>query len=277
MPLARLLLTTEVACTLFDEYAAHRATDRGREETGWLLLGRRRGDEALALATIPAGELRDAGVGHVGFNGEAQALASRIVRQADRGASVLGVVHTHPASLRHPSRGDYDGDIAWVKGLRGAEGAFGIGTADAASAGDAGPQNEAGTVWCRGALRFSWYALAAGDKNYRPLPVEVVPGPDLASALRSVWAELETHAGRLDRLATQLAGVTFGVSDGLAKPCLTATVPAAGTADRVAVALEGAAARYYLLRADDVSAAGVDEPRPDAGVYRVLAELAARG
>ena len=52
--LRRVVLTDEVGRTLFEEYAAHRATDRGAEEIGWQLLGLRGPDEAVALATLPA-------------------------------------------------------------------------------------------------------------------------------------------------------------------------------------------------------------------------------
>src|SRR5262245_32627439 len=118
-PLRRVLLTDGVGRTLFEEFAAHRAETRGDEETGWLLLGLREADQALVLATLPAGTQRDAGVAHVRFNSVAQAVGSRIVRQTDRRLSILGVVHTHPGSLRHPSDGDYEGDRVWVGQLRG--------------------------------------------------------------------------------------------------------------------------------------------------------------
>src|ERR1700679_4315283 len=53
--LKRVVLTDEGSRTLFEEFAAHRKGKRGEEETGWLLLGRRAGDEAIILATLPAG------------------------------------------------------------------------------------------------------------------------------------------------------------------------------------------------------------------------------
>src|SRR5258708_1362178 len=83
-PLQRLLLTDGVGHTLFEEYAAHRASSRGDEETGWVLLGLREMSEAVVLATLPAGTQRKAGVAHVQFNSGGQILGSRIVRQADR-------------------------------------------------------------------------------------------------------------------------------------------------------------------------------------------------
>jgi len=141
--LDRVVLTDEVSRTLFDEFAAHRDTSRGEEETGWVLLGVREVHEALVLATLPAGAERSAGVAHVRFNSEGQALASRIVRQWDRRLTMLGVVHTHPGSLRHPSDGDYYGDSQWVGRLRGGQGIFGIGTADGPSPRGAGSAEKA--------------------------------------------------------------------------------------------------------------------------------------
>src|SRR5262245_5124720 len=99
-PLERIVLTDGVGRTLFEEYAAHRDGNRGEEETGWVLLGVREAREAVVIATLPAGTQRNAGVGHVQFDSRGQALASRIVRQADRRVVMLGVVHTHPGSLR---------------------------------------------------------------------------------------------------------------------------------------------------------------------------------
>src|SRR5206468_312309 len=189
--------------------------ERGGEETGWLLLGWRDADEAVALATLPAGADREAGEAHVRFNSSAQAVGSRIVRQADRRLTLLGVVHTHPGSLRHPSDGDFRGDSKWVAQLRGGDGVFGIGTADAKP----GPTDA--VAWqpqpnrqCLGELCLSWYALGKDDRAYRPLPVEVTLGPDLAKPLRPVWGQVEEYAERLDKLARQQARVAFGVLPG---------------------------------------------------------------
>ena len=74
-------LTDSVARTLFDGFKGHRQSDRGEEESGWVLLGVREERQALALATLPAGTRRRAGVAHVQFNGEAQGLASRMLGQ----------------------------------------------------------------------------------------------------------------------------------------------------------------------------------------------------
>src|SRR5205085_1967938 len=162
--------------------------------TGWVLVGLREASEAVVLATFPAGTRRDAGVAHIRFDSSGQVLASRIIRQADRRLTPLGVVHTHPGSLRHPSDGDLRGDGQWVRYLRGQEGVFGIGTADA------GPMPPAlfahqprAHVQCLGELRFSWYALRHGDHAYRPLPVELTIGPDLARGLHDVWTTVEGH------------------------------------------------------------------------------------
>ena len=48
-PIARVVLTDEVNRTLFGEYAAHRDTDRGGEETGWVLLGVRDPDRVRQI------------------------------------------------------------------------------------------------------------------------------------------------------------------------------------------------------------------------------------
>src|SRR5437867_2008823 len=82
--LEHVVLTDSVARTLFDGFKTHRQSDRGEEEIGWVLLGVREERQALALATLPAGTRRRAGVAHVQFNGEAQGLASRMLRQWDR-------------------------------------------------------------------------------------------------------------------------------------------------------------------------------------------------
>ena len=57
------------------------------------------------------------------------------------------------------------------------------------------------------------------DNNYRPLPIEISLGPDLATSLRTVWNELEDYAGSLDRLCRQFAQVKFEVVEGPALAC----------------------------------------------------------
>lgn len=282
-----MVLTDDVCRTLFEEYAAHRASDRGAEEIGWLLLGRRDADEATVLATLPAGTMRDAGEAHVRFNGPAQAVGYRIVWQEDRKLTTLGVVHTHPGSLRHPSKGDLRGDREWVPQLRGGDGVFGIGTADAANEkGRAdepeGPppgvaRNPKPHVQCLGTLRFSWYGLAAGDRRYRELPVGLTIGPDLARGLRPVWAAIEEYAERLDRLARQMAKVRFGVTDGKHGPALTVTVGLGEPGRAVRVQLEGKEVRYLYESDGKVSQVELPETPPDQGVYLLLAELAGKG
>jgi hypothetical protein len=277
-PLRRVVLTDEVSRTLFGEYAAHRQSTRGKEEIGWALMGTRQGDAATVLATLPAGEGRDASSGHVQFNRAAQEFASRVLRQGTRQLRMLGVAHTHPGSLRHPSSGDYRGDVEWVANLKGKEGVFAIGTADAAE----GPQpgiawQPAPNVQALGELGLSWYVLAAGDRNYRPLSVELTIGPDLAAPLRPVWNELEAHAERLDRLARQLSRVKFEVAAGHQKSALTVVVPLPEEGRAVRVELEGKDVRYRLLTPDGGPlAADLREDRVDVGVFLMLSELAAR-
>jgi hypothetical protein len=277
-PLRQVQLTSGAARTLFDEYAGHRRDERGDEETGWVLLGWRDRDAAVVLATLPAGAEREAGEAHVRFNSTAQALASRVVRQADRRVSMLGVVHTHPGSLRHPSDGDYRGDVRWVGQLRGAEGVFGIGTADGKYA---RPSDE---LWqprpnmhCRGDLCFTWYSLQDGARNYQTIPVQLIDGPDLAAPLRTVWPILEEHADRLERLARQQARVTFEPIAQSTGPTLALTVPLAEPGQALRVVLTHKEVRYYLMRAGSLLAADLHEPFPDRGIYSLLAELAGGG
>src|SRR5262245_38914084 len=66
--LRRVVLTDGVCRSLFEEYDGHLAGDRGDEEIGWVLLGTRDVDEAVVLATLPAGAERHASASHVKFN-----------------------------------------------------------------------------------------------------------------------------------------------------------------------------------------------------------------
>jgi len=277
LPLSGLVLTDGVGRTLFDEYANHLSGTYGEEETGWVIMGVREEEEATVLATLPAGALRDAGTGHVQFNSLAQAVGSRIVRQADRRLTMLGVVHTHPGSLRHPSDGDFRGDSEWVGQLRGKEGIFGIGTADnLPTNGTPIAQQPKANVHCLGKLRLSWYALAQGDQKHRPLPVRLTLGPDLARPLHSVWSLIEAHANQLDRLCRQQTGVTFEVIGNGQKSALDVSIPLAEAGGAIRVVLEEKRVQYYLLRQGQLLGVDPHEERVDRAVYLLLAELAAR-
>jgi hypothetical protein len=272
-----VLVTDEVSRTLFGEYAAHRRSARGHEEIGWDLLGVRQGDAVVVRASLPAGEARDAGAGHVLFNRAAQEVAYRVLHhQGARQLKMLGVAHTHPGSLRHPSAQDYRGDIDWVANLAGGEAVFGIGTADAEPGPEAGISwQPAPNVQCLGELRLTWYVLGTGDRNYRPLPVELTLGQDLALPLRPAWNELEGHAERLVRLARQLSRVRMEVAAGHQKSALVVTVPLSDGGRSIRVELEGKAVRYRLLTPDGAMAADLTEDRVDVGVFHMLSELAA--
>jgi proteasome lid subunit RPN8/RPN11 len=276
-PLQRVLLTDGVGRTLFEEYAQHRSESRGEEETGWILLGLRQPQEAVVLATLPAGVGRDASVSHVRFNSTAQAVASCVVRQADRRLAPVGVVHTHPGTLRHPSEGDLRGDGEWVRRLRGSEGVFGIGTAD-------GPEGNGPLfayqprphVQCLGELRFSWYALREGDASYRPLPVELTIGPDLARPLHGFWPTLEAHASRIERLYRQQAGLRLDVLSDEWGPGLALTIPLADRGDAIRVVIRAKEVRYYAVLGGEVLEVGQQDDQIDRGVYLLMAELASR-
>lgn len=271
-PIRKVRLTDEVSRMLFDEYAAHRKTERGTEETGWVLLGIRNGDEAIVMVTLPAGAERDAGESHVQFHAEAQAVASRIVRQSDKRLTLLGVVHTHPGTLRHPSSGDFRGDREWVQNLRGGEGIFGIGTmADNAPRIGVAIHPQPQTLQYAD-LRFDWYTLAEGEKKYRPVPVELTIGPDLAKPLRKIWTDIENHAVAIDRLARQLMNVQFENGESLN---ILVGLAASG---QLRACIEGKSVRFFYEVGED--AFQIDLPagtRPDQGIYLILAELAARG
>jgi len=266
-------LTEQVQHTLFEDYATHRRSARGEEEIGWVLLGTREDNEVRVLATLPAGADRQAGVAHVRFNSDAQAVASRIVRQADRRLGIVGVVHTHPGSLRHPSDGDYQGDILWVGQLRGGEGVFGIGTADAPIEGN----HTAGAAHMQmeGPLCFSWYVLGADDERYRKLPVRVQAGPDLARPLHPVWPVLEEHAEALDVLCRQLARSSFEVVHEKEGSALGFKVPLAAEADTyLHVHLRCEQVHYLVERQGELLNVEPSEPELERAVFLILAELA---
>jgi proteasome lid subunit RPN8/RPN11 len=269
-PMRRVLLTDEIGRTLFEEYQAHRQGTRGGEEIGWVLLGERREDEVLVLATLPAGTARSASNVHVRFDSDAQALGSRVVRHKGKRLTIVGVVHTHPGSLRHPSEGDYQGDRTWVGQLRGGEGVFGIGTAD-------GPHVDGSAVHMQiqGELCFSWYALGQDDRRYRRLPVETTPGPDLARPLHAVWPTIEMHALPLDRLYRQLAGMTLESADSAAGPVLALKVKLAEPGASLHVLLDRGKVQYYLDREGQSFAIDPKEESLERALYMILAELAA--
>src|SRR5262249_39706025 len=133
-----------------------------------------------------------------------------------------------PGSLRHPSDADFRGDSDWVGNLRGREGIFAIGTADARdSRNRLVAEQPRPNVQCLGELCFSWYALAHEEANYRPLPVELTLGPDWARPLHAVGSTMGVHADRLDRLYRQQAGLHCEVVGGEQGSALAVTLPLA--------------------------------------------------
>lgn len=264
-PLECVVLTDGVTRTLFDGYGDHRRSSRGGEEIGWVLLGHRRGNRVVALAALPAGMERDAGAAHVRFNPDVQELATHVLRQADRMLTVVGIVHTHPGDLRQPSGGDFDGDRLWVQRLKSGDAVFAIGTADGHAASSAHHEQRVGD------LRFSWYALARGDRRYRPLPFQVAAGVDLASPLHAIWDLLEQHARPLIRLYRQLAKVEGRVIE---ENTLSLRIALPEPAQQLHVLLTDSAARYYWERDGVLSAVDPGVPQIDRAVLLILAELA---
>jgi len=264
-----------VGRNLFASYASHRAGSRGDEEIGWVLLGVRREHDVLVLATLPAGAHREAGVAHVRFNSSAQAVASVIVRQHDKRLRIVGVVHTHPGSLRHPSDADYRGDVLWVGQLRGGEGVFGIGTADADCADSFAYQPEPHRQ-CLQELGFSWYALATGQKRYRKLPLEITLGPDLAQTLHPLWGVIERHASALERLCRQQMGIRFEIATGKRGDSrLIVSLPLVENDSLLKVVIGDKEVEYFLDQQGMLSRVDPGEERIDKAVYLLLAELCA--
>ena len=274
-PLCRVVLTDGVGRSLFEGFAAHQESARSDEETGWVLLGVRDEEEALVLATLPAGAERDAGAAHVLFNSSGQAMASRIVRRADRRLTMLGHVHTHPGSLRHPSDGDFRGDSQWVGQLRGKEGVFAIGTVEGKSeAGAPIASQPKPHMQCWNGLCLSWYALGQGDARYRPLPVNFTLGPDLARPLHSVWSIVEKHAERLDRLCRQQADVRFEIVARQTGSALVMRVPLCPAGSEVKIILHEKEEQYHVSLNGRTFVAKPEDDRVDRALYLLLAELA---
>ncbi len=269
----RFTVRDGVCQTLFDDFAQHRRTQRGDEEIGWVLLGRREARAIHVLATLPAGAQRESSVTHVRFNAAAQAVASRILRQQDKSLGIVGIVHTHPGSLRHPSTGDFQGDSQWVTRLRGQEGVFAIGTADAQGASGqlvaAQPHRQ-----ILGSLAFSWYALAHGDLRYRKMPLELTLGDDLAKPLHPVWPVLERHAESLDRVMQLLSRVQAEPTRHESRAGLLLRIPLPGDGSALKVLLEGDQMRYYVESPRGLTALDPPVGPLDRSMFLILAELA---
>jgi hypothetical protein len=163
-----------------------------------------------------------------------------------------------------------------VANLRGKEGVFGIGTADGVTSEGLYAYQPWPHMQCMGELRFSWYALGHGDAAYRPLPVELTIGPDLARSLHEIWTTLEFHAERIDRLYRQQSGMRFEVVSDKWGPGLLLTLPLAEPGDAVQVLVRPKEVRYYLRRGGELLEVQHHDECVDRGVYLLLAELAAR-
>src|SRR5262249_51015223 len=169
------------------------------------------------------------------------------------------------------------GDSTWIEHLRGQEGIFAIGTADAHdNPNRLVAEHPRPHLQCLGELCLSWYALAHGEPNYRPLPVEFTLGPDLARPLHPVWTAIEAHAERLDRLYRQQAGLRCEVISGEKGPELAVLILLAEPDLELRVLVREKEVRYFLVQDGELLAADCPEWRVDRGVYLLLAELAAR-
>ena len=159
--------------------------------------------------------------------------------------------------------------------LRGGEGIFGIGTADGKFAGHAdeiwSPRDN---IQALGDLCLTWYSLRTEGRNYRSIPVQLVAGPDLAAPLRSVWSILEENGERLERLAQQVAKVSFEVIPDEQHSALAVNVALPGIERKLRAVLGKKEIHYFLVREGAVLAADLRDSYIDRGIYRLLADVA---
>jgi proteasome lid subunit RPN8/RPN11 len=281
-----------VLATMFKDFHSHRATDRGNEETGWLLLGRRDGRGATIEAALPPGEFRDAGMAHVNMNSTAQSVAMRLLKRAHSHLDVLGVAHTHPGRMCRPSQGDYQGDSQWVPYLVQKEGIFAIGVwgmeknnlnslpdkanmeqdDDAEVRGDA---NRLNTIHEDGRAQFHWYALAAGDQWYRHQALQTVEGDDLAATILGHWPVIEQYAGSIDRLIRmqghlELNLLPFGNGDA---PALLMRQPLPRPGEELQVVLQGREVVFFRMVQGEPEEIEAPAERLDSAFYEVMSRL----
>ncbi len=275
LPVRYVSICSGVGQTIVDGYRNHLNQDRGEEETGWLLMGYRKKKHAIISAAVPAGEFREASSTHVKFNSLAQVVAGRLLRQLHDNLEVLGLFHTHPGKLRHPSSGDFQGDIQWVKKLPGKQGVFGIGTVDSDSSIPSSFSTKiAPNTFTMSGMRFDWFSLASGDANYNKIPVRWILGNDLAKPLHYVWDAMEIHAGEIEKVLAQQAKASCGITQGPKGHQLTISIPLAGTAGKILVFIFKDKVQYFFEKNEQLFEVDILEEKIDRGVYLVLAELA---
>lgn len=289
-PSSDVKIHSGVLKTMFEDFHAHRQTERGEEETGWLLLGRRTESGAVIEAALPPGEFRDAGTAHVNMNSTAQAVAMRILKKHHPELDVLGVAHTHPGRLNRPSQGDYQGDSLWVSKLRKREGIFAIGVWDFDhflnfSAGHPNYQQEDDPADVRGEsysshssgrARFFWFALAEGEKWYRHLSLEETPGKDLGHEIRGHWEVIEEFAGSIDRLVRMQPALQMGLIplEMMEVPTMVLCQPLAREGEELQVILQGGEVGFFRMTSENSEEIVGPSDRLDAAFYEVMARLA---
>lgn len=273
-PITHVLISSGVGNTLVQGYRNHLDQDRGDEETGWLLMGYREKKRAIIMAAVPSGEFREASSTHVKFNSQAQVVAGRLLRQVHQKLEVLGLFHTHPGRLRHPSSGDYQGDIQWVKNLPGKQGVFGIGTVDHEAIGQQEfAKKLALNSFHMNNMRFDWFSLANGDANYVKVPIRWTLGEDLAKPLHVVWDAMEMHAAEIEKVLIQQSKASCSITKTDCGHRLTLSVPLAGIAGKILVFIFKDKVQYFFEKNEQLFAVDIQEDKVDRGIYLVLAEL----
>lgn len=294
IPTGTVRIHKGVLDTMFEDFQKHKETDRGEEETGWMLLGRREAGVVIIEAALPPGEFRDAGTAHVNVNSTAISVAMRVLKKSHPRLDVIGMAHTHPGSLDRPSEGDYRGDIVWVRKLPGRQGVFAIGVwefdepvnfldddANQGSGDVREPVPPIAPVSCfrDGRSRFNWFSLSEGDGWYKACPMEPVAGDDFGQSVRQHWEVLEHFAGSIDRLLQMQPGMRMGllpVSDGVA-PAMVLCQPLARDGEELQVVLQGRDARFFRMSAEEIDELQAPRERLDTAFFEVMAELTRGG
>jgi hypothetical protein len=94
--------------------------------------------------------------------------------------------------------------------------------------------------------------------------------------LHDIWAALEEHAARIDRLCRQQAGVRFEIIEDDLGPGLVMSIPLAAPGDAVRVLIRTKEVRFYVVQGGEAYEVDHADAYLDRSIYLLLAELATR-